>query len=134
MAKRTKFQLKKAASKRASQYFENITGGMAAIISAYLLAIATKFVNLEGVAVYAAYTGTASLVFLVIFKLMSFYENEGDLKDKNPLGILFALGITGGLTTYLFILASIKPLIALIALVAFMLALLPFIWAFKTES
>lgn len=132
MTKRSKFQTKKTASKKAAEYFESMTGGMAAIISAYLLALATKLVSLDGPASYAAHLGTVSVVLLVLFKLMSFYEKEGDMKEKNPMGILFALGLTSGLLTYVFILASIKPILAIIAIVTFFLALFPFIWAFKS--
>ncbi|PKN50460.1 MAG: hypothetical protein CVU58_00725 [Deltaproteobacteria bacterium HGW-Deltaproteobacteria-16] len=111
-----------------------MTGGMAAIISAYLLALATKFVSLEGAALCAAYLGTVSVVLLVLFKLMSFYEKEGDMNEKNPMGILFSLGLTSGLLTYVLILASIKPILAIIAIATFCLALFPFIWAFKSGS
>lgn len=134
MAKRTKFQLKKAASKRAAQHLDKLVGGMAAIISAYLLAISTKFIVLNGVAVYASYLGTFSLVLLVLFKILSFYEAEGDMKDKNPMGLLFSTGLTSGLLTYVLILGSIDPMLAGIAIGTFCVGLLPFIWAFKSES
>ncbi|MGL6003536.1 hypothetical protein [Aeromonas sobria] len=134
MAKRTKFQLKKAASKRAAQHLDKLVGGMAAIISAYLLAIATKFIVLKGVAVYASYLGTFSLVLLVLFKILSFYEAEGDMKDNNPMGIIFSIGLTSSLLTYVLILGSINPILVVIAMVTFCVGLLPFIWAFKSES
>ncbi|MCF5848437.1 hypothetical protein K3H53_14145 [Aeromonas veronii] len=134
MAKRTKFQLKKAASKRAAQHLDKLVGGMAAIISAYLLAIATKLIVLNGLAVYTPYIGTFSLVLLVLFKILSFYEAEGDMKDNNPLGIIFAIGLTSSLITYLLILWSINEILVAIAMVTFCVGLLPFIWAFKSES
>lgn len=134
MVKRTKFQIKKAATQRAVQHFDKMVGGMAAIISAYLLAISTKFIALEGVAFYAACTGTFSLVILIIFKIFSFFEAEGDMKDKNPLPYLFSIGLTSGLLTYWLVLISIDPLLALIASITFFISLIPFVWAFKSES
>lgn len=107
---------------------------MAAIISAYLLAIATKLIVLNGLAVYTPYIGTFSLVLLVLFKILSFYEAEGDMKDNNPLGIIFAIGLTSSLITYLLILWSINEILVAIAMVTFCVGLLPFIWAFKSES
>jgi len=134
MAKRTKFQLKKAAIKRAAQYFENLSGGMATVISAYLIAVSTKFVTLEGYTVVAAYLGTSSLVLLALYKFLSFFEAEGDMKQKNPMASLFTLGFMGGLLTYMFILASIQPWLAITALASLCIALLPFLTAFEKKS
>ena len=134
MVKRTKFQIKANARKRALAHINGITGGMAAILSAYLLAISVKYVSLSGSAVYASYLATFSVVLLVIYKLMSFYEVEGELNEKNPLAIIGSLGLTSGLLAYVFILGSINPLLAGLAMLTFALGLLAFCWAFKTEK
>ncbi|MBH0000181.1 hypothetical protein I6E72_14585 [Pseudoalteromonas sp. NSLLW24] len=134
MAKRTKFQIKANARKRAISHFNGLTSGMTAILSAYLLAISVKFISLSGPAVYASYLATFSIVLLVIYKFLSFFESEGRLKDKNPLAIVASLGLTSGLLAYFFILGSINLYLAGLAIVTFCFGLLSFCWSFKVET
>lgn len=134
MAKRTKYQLTNAAKKRAMSHIDGFAGGMAAILSAYLLAIATKFISLSGVAVYASYLSVFSIVSLVIYKFMAFYEAEGKLKDTNALALIFSLGFTAGLLSYVLILSSIDIWLVAVAIGTFCFGLLPFTWSFKEET
>ena len=134
MSKRTKYKLTNAAKKRSVLHIDGLASGIAAILSAYLLAIATKFVTISGASVYASYLAVFSVVLLVIYKFMAFYESEGRLKYKNALGLIFSLGFAGGLISYFFILGSIDKWLAAIAVSTFCLGLLPFIWSFKKET
>ncbi|HHF3143083.1 TPA: hypothetical protein ACPJ1R_004378 [Vibrio alginolyticus] len=134
MTKRNKFQLKKAASKRSAEHLEKITGGMAAVISVYLLAISTRFIDFDGITIPTASIGTFSLVLLVLYKMMSFYEKEGDLETKNPMSILFGLGLTGGLITYVLILSSISWILVLVASITFSVVLFIFAFAYGRKE
>ena len=134
MAKRTEFQIKNAKRKRHIAHVDGIAGGMAAILSAYLLAVSTKFVSLTGVAIYASYLGTFSIVLLVLYKMMSFYDAEGELKDNSVLAIVFSVGLTSGLLAYVCILGSINKWLAALAMLTFCLGLLPFTWSFKSKT
>ncbi|TRX53916.1 hypothetical protein [Thalassomonas sp. M1454] len=112
--------------KEIRQNFEGLTSGMAAAISAYLIALATKLVSITLFSTVAAYVGTFSLVMLVMFRVGSFFEQTAQIKNSEHLRSIFLLGMTSGLLTYLIILASISWGLPLLAIMAFSLSLFLF--------
>ena len=112
--------------KEIRQNFEGLTSGMAAAISAYLIALATKLVSITLFSTVAAYVGTFSLVMLVMFRLGSFFEQTAQIRNSEHLRTIFLLGMTSGLLTYLIILASISWGLPLLAILAFSLSLFLF--------
>lgn len=121
--KKTKQQKIKNSHKRHIDHLNSVTGGMAAILSAYLLALSVRLVALEGYHLQACILSAPSLVFLVMYKIGSHYEKENEINNSTPLGILFVFGLLGSLGSYFFILAAINIYIAVIAYSTFVVAI-----------
>ena len=76
--------------KEIRDHFSGMTSGMSAVLSAYLLGLATKFITLSPEAKIAAYLSCFSLAALFLFRVLSFYDKEGELQDNGKLAILFS--------------------------------------------
>lgn len=117
--------------KEFRDHFGGMTSGMSAVLSAYLLGLATKFIKLSPSVELAAYLSCFSLVALVLFRVISFYDQENKLKDNNKVGILFSVALTSSFLAYNVILFSIMIWLPVVSTVTFCAILAFFRTSFK---
>jgi len=120
--------------KEVVEHFEGHTGGMAAVLSAYLIALATKLIDPVGWSLLAAYLSCISLVLLVLFKVFNFYQAEGDFDSPLRISILYAVGLTGSFAAYFCILSSINIMLSVAMLSTAIVAVIFLIGGFKKPN
>ncbi len=106
--------MKNKNRRKRIEHFNEITGGVTAVNSAFLLALSTKFINLpiddfiQSPIVWAAFFSAVSLPFLFGFIFVEPYEEELGLTEKNHISFVGSFGLTMGFLAYVCIVYAIN--------------------------
>ncbi|TKF19944.1 hypothetical protein FCV43_14760 [Vibrio genomosp. F6] len=99
------------------QHLESLVSGMLVVQSAYILACATKLVEVSLIQLVPLSFSVISLGSLLVHRVFYTY-----FEKQEALASLFAIGLVSGCIAYVFILATIHLWLMLVVLVTILMA------------